>query len=92
MKKNNVFSVFVKSKSFPLIIILLVMAVITMVISSGVTEGAPFGAMFTDGFLSKGNMITVFGGMAIQVVMLCGLGCILISGNKIGRASCRERV
>ncbi len=81
MKKNNVFSVFVKSKSFPLIVILLVMAVITMVISSGVTEGAPFSAMFTDGFLSRGNMITVFGGMAIQVVMLCGLGCILISGN-----------
>ena len=45
MKKNNVFSVFVKSKSFPLIVILLVMAVITMVISSGVTEGAPFSAV-----------------------------------------------
>ena len=81
MKKTNVFSTFVKSKSFPLILILLVMAAITMVISSGVTQGAPLSALFTDGFLSKGNMITVFGGMAIQVVMLCGLGCILISGN-----------
>ena len=81
MKKQSVFSTFVKSKSFPLILILLVMAVITMVISSGVTSGAPISSMFTDGFLSKGNMITIFNGMVIQVVMLCGLGCILISGN-----------
>ena len=45
MKKNNIFSVFVKSKSFPLIIILLVMAIVTMVISSGVTAGAPISAI-----------------------------------------------
>ena len=81
MKKRNAFSVFVKSKSFPLILILLVMTLITMVISSGVTEGAPISAMFTDGFLARGNVITVLYSMVIQVIMLCGLGCILISGN-----------
>ena len=81
MKKKSALSTFVRSKSFPLILILLVMTFITMVISSGVTEGEPFSAMFTDGFLARGNMITVLYSMVIQIIMLCGLGCILISGN-----------
>ena len=81
MKKKSALSTFARSKSFPLILILLVMTFITMVISSGVTEGAPFSAMFTDGFLARGNVITVLYSMVIQVIMLCGLGCILISGN-----------
>jgi len=68
MKKNNPLSAFVKSKAFPLIIILVVMTFITMAISKGV-------------FLSSGNLITVFSGLVIQVVFLCGIGCILISGN-----------
>ena len=81
MKKNSVLSTFVKSKSFPLIIILVVMTLITMVISSGVLQGAPVSAMFTDGFLSRGNIIQVLYSMVIQIILLCGLGCILISGN-----------
>ena len=68
MKKNNPLSTFVKSKAFPLIIILVVMTFVTMFISKGV-------------FLSSNNMLTVFYGLIIQVIFLCGLGCILISGN-----------
>ena len=68
MKKNNLFTTFTRSKSFPLIIILVIMTVITMIISHG-------------NFLSRGNLLTLLYGMVIQVVMLCGIGCILISGN-----------
>ena len=68
MKKNNPLSTFVKSKTFPLIIILVVMTVVTMIVSKG-------------NFLSTGNLLTVFYGLVIQVFFLCGLGCILISGN-----------
>ena len=81
MKKNSLGTTFLRSKSFPLIIILIIMALVTMVISSGVLQGAPLSAMFTDGFLSRGNVIQVLYSMVIQIVMLCGLGCILISGN-----------
>ena len=68
MKKTNPLVTFTRSKSFPLIIILVVMAVITMIISHG-------------NFLSTGNLLTLLYGMVIQVIMLCGIGCILISGN-----------
>ena len=68
MKKQNVFSVFSKSKAFPLVIILIVMTVITSIISKG-------------NFLTTNNLLTVFYGLVIQVVFLCGLGVILISGN-----------
>ncbi|MBE6998330.1 MAG: ABC transporter permease [Ruminococcaceae bacterium] len=68
MKKTNLATSFTKSKSFPLIIILVVMAVITAVVSHG-------------RFFAAGNMLTVLYGMVIQIIMLCGLGLILISGN-----------
>ena len=55
-------------KTYPLIIILVVMAVITAVVSHG-------------RFFAKGNMLTVLYGMVIQIMMLCGIGSILISGN-----------
>ena len=55
-------------KIYPLIIILVVMAVITAVVSHG-------------RFFARGNMLTVLYGMVIQIMMLCGIGCILISGN-----------
>jgi ribose/xylose/arabinose/galactoside ABC-type transport system permease subunit len=55
-------------KTYPLIIILVVMAVITAVVSHG-------------RFFARGNMLTVLYGMVIQIMMLCGIGCILISGN-----------
>ena len=68
MKKTSVFNTFLKSKAFPLIIILVVMTVITMVVSEG-------------RFLSTGNMLTVLYGIVIQIAFLCGIGTILISGN-----------
>ena len=68
MIKKNPLTTFTRSKSFPLIIILVVMTVITMIISHG-------------NFLSSGNLLTLLYGMVIQVIMLCGIGCILISGN-----------
>ncbi|MBR3397906.1 MAG: ABC transporter permease [Lachnospiraceae bacterium] len=68
MKKPSVFSTFLKSKAFPLIIILVVMTIITMVVSQG-------------RFLSTGNMLTVLYGIVIQIAFLCGIGTILISGN-----------
>ena len=68
MKKTNLATSFTKSKSFPLIIILVVMAVITAVVSHG-------------RFFAAGNMLTVLYGMVIQIIMLCGLGLILISGS-----------
>ena len=68
MKKNNLLTTFTRSKSFPLIIILVVMTIITMIISHG-------------NFLSTGNLLTLLYGMVIQIAMLCGIGCILISGN-----------
>ncbi len=68
MKKNSLMSTFTKSKSFPLIIILVVMTIITWIVSEG-------------RFFSGGNMLTLLYGMVIQIVMLCGIGCILISGN-----------
>ena len=68
MIKKNPITTFLRSKSFPLIIILVVMAIITMIISHG-------------NFLSAGNLLTLLYGMVIQIAMLCGIGCILISGN-----------
>lgn len=68
MKKTSVLNTFLRSKSFPLIVILVVMTAITMVLSHG-------------NFLATGNLLTVFYGMVIQVAFLCGIGTILISGN-----------
>ena len=68
MKKTSTFNAFLKSKAFPLLIILIVMTVLTMFLSGG-------------NFLSTGNLLTVLYGMVIQVAFLCGIGAILISGN-----------
>lgn len=68
MKKKSMLSTFLRSKTFPLVIILIVMTVVTMALSKGV-------------FLSGSNILTILYGMVIQVVMLCGIGFILISGN-----------
>ena len=68
MKKTNPISTFLRSKSFPLIIILVVMTVVTAVVSHG-------------RFFAKGNILGILFPMVIQVIMLCGVGLILISGN-----------
>lgn len=59
---------FLKSKAFPLLVILIAMTAITMALSGG-------------NFLSTGNLLTVFYGMVIQIAFLCGIGPMLISGN-----------
>ena len=61
MKKNNPISTFLKSKSFPLVIILVVMTIITAVVSHG-------------RFFAKGNILGILFPMVIQVIMLCGIG------------------
>ena len=81
MKKTNIFTAFKRSKAMPLIIIMLVMLVITVILSSGITKGAPVSSMWTAGFLARGNLLTLQYKMVLQLFFLCGLGVILISGN-----------
>lgn len=81
MKKESVFKSIMRSKSTPLLIILILFIIITMIISSGVFKGEPFSAMFTKGFMSKGNLINIFYTLVIQSLMMCGIACIFISGN-----------
>ena len=71
----------VKQKAFPLLIILIVMMIFTMVYSSGVLKGAPISDMFSKGFMSRTNWVTNFYNLVIQIMMMTGLSCILISGN-----------
>ena len=71
----------VKQKAFPLLIILIVMMIFTMVYSSGVLKGAPLSDMFSKGFMSRTNWVTNFYNLVIQIMMMTGLSCILISGN-----------
>ena len=71
----------VRQKAFPLLIILIVMMIFTMVYSSGVLKGAPVSAMSTKGFMSRTNWVTNFYNLVIQIMMMVGLSCILISGN-----------
>lgn len=81
MKKTSLFTSFKRSKSMPLLIIIVVMLVVTMVISSGVTKGEPASSMFTKGFLARGNLVNLEYKLVLQIFFLCGLGCMLISGN-----------
>ena len=68
-------------KAVPLLIILIVLTLITMVFGSGVTKGEPISAMFTKGFMAKTNLLNTFYGIIIQIFMMIGLSCILITGN-----------
>lgn len=70
-----------RDKATPLFIILIVLMIVTMVLSSGVLDGAPISAMFTQGFMARVNIQAQFYNLVIQVFMLTGLSCILISGN-----------
>jgi ribose/xylose/arabinose/galactoside ABC-type transport system permease subunit len=81
MHKTSVLERLLRDRATPLAAILIILTVITMVISSGVLDGAPVSEMFTGGFMSSGNLLNVFYNLVIQCVMLCGLASLLISGN-----------
>ena len=70
-----------RHKAAPLLIILIVLVITTMLISSGIFDGRPFSALFTRGFMSKGNLLNIFYKLAVQAFMLCGMATILIGGN-----------
>ncbi|MDR2356437.1 MAG: ABC transporter permease [Clostridiales Family XIII bacterium] len=81
MYKASVLERLLRDRATPLAAILIILALITMVISSGVLDGEPASALFTAGFMSGGNLLNVFYDLVIQCVMLCGLALLLISGN-----------
>ncbi|MDR0813421.1 MAG: ABC transporter permease [Oscillospiraceae bacterium] len=82
MQKTSWYKRFLRDKSGPLLILLIVLMLFTMVISSGVTKGEkPFTAIFTDGFMASGNLLGIFYNLVIQIVMMCGIAMILIGGN-----------
>jgi ribose/xylose/arabinose/galactoside ABC-type transport system permease subunit len=81
MQKGSTLKRLMRDKSVPLLIILIVLTLVTMVISSGVTKGAPVSALFNRGFMSSGNLLNIFYNLVIQSIMMCGIACILIGGN-----------
>ena len=82
MQKTSWYKRFLHDKAGPLLILLIVLMLITMVISSGVLDGVkPFTAIFTDGFMASGNIKQLFYSMVIQIVIMCGIALVLISGN-----------
>lgn len=81
MQKKSAFKRLMQHKAIPLLIILIVLVIITMVFGSGVLDGKPFKAMFTDGFMNKTNLLNTFYSIVIQIFMMIGLSCILITGN-----------
>lgn len=81
MHKKSTIKRLVQDKAFTLLIIFLVLLFATMILSSGVLDGAPLKAMFTKGFMAKQNLLSNFYKLVIQMFMMIGLSCILISGN-----------
>lgn len=82
MKKKQSFTKkLMQHKATPLFLILVIMMLITMVFTSGVLKGAPIKDMFTRGFMSKTNWRSNFFNLVIQIMMMIGLSCILMSGN-----------
>ena len=81
MQKTSFLKLFLRAKSAILLMTVIVLTVITMVISSGVLDGEPLSALFTKGFMAKGNLINIFNNLVLQTVMLAGITLILIGGN-----------
>ncbi len=81
MQNESFMKRLMRNKAVPLLGILIVLTILTMVISSGVTKGEPFSALFSKGFMSTGNLLSIFYSLVIQCAMLCGIACILIGGN-----------
>ena len=81
MQKNSTFKRLTQDKAFPLLMILIVLIIVAMILSSGVLSGEPISALFTKGFLNGQNLLSLFYKLVIQMFMMTGLACILISGN-----------
>lgn len=81
MHKKSKIRRLVQDKAFTLLIILIVLLLASMIMSSGVLDGAPISHMFTKGFMAKQNLLSIFYKLVIQMFMMCGLAAILISGN-----------
>lgn len=81
MRKESAVRRIMRNKATPLFLILVVLIIATMILSSGVLNGEPFSALFTKGFMSTGNLRSIFYSLVIQCVMMCGIALILISGN-----------
>ena len=81
MKGTTLLQRFLRSKATLLLAVLIVLTLMTMIVGSGVMSGAPFSAMFTTGFMSRMNLVNVFYNLVVQCIMLCGLACLLMSGN-----------
>ena len=81
MQKNSTFKRLMQNQAAPLVLILIVLLIVTMILSSGVTQGAPVSAMFTQGFMSRTNLRNFLYSIVIQMFMACGIGMLLISGN-----------
>lgn len=81
MNRESTFKRIMRNKATPLLIILIIMLIIAMIMTSGVTKGAPVSDMFTAGFMAKANIQAQLYKMVIQICMMCGLACIMITGN-----------
>ena len=79
--KDSAFKRLLRNKATTLFLIFLVLLFTTMILSSGVLDGAPLSALFTKGFMSNGNLRNIFYNLVIQCVMMCGISLVLISGN-----------
>jgi len=81
MQKISLGKRVLRNKAFPLLVILIAMAIITMIFSSGVLNGKGFSSLFVAGFMASGNLLNVFYSLVIQCIILCGLAVILMGGS-----------
>ena len=81
MQKISFIRRILRNKATTLLIILVVMAVYTMIVSSGVLEDQPFSAIFTRGFMASGNLLSTFYNLVMQTLMMCGLAIIIMGGG-----------
>lgn len=81
MRKETFVRRLLRDKAAPLLGVLIVLTIITMILSSGILHGEQISALFTKGFMSSGNLLSVFYNLVIQCLMLCGISMILIGGN-----------
>lgn len=81
MKGTTLGQRILRSKTTLLAFVFIALTIMTMIIGSGVLDGAPLRAMFTTGFMSRLNLLNVFYNLTVQCVMLCGIACLLMSGN-----------
>ena len=81
MQKATLWRRLLRSRTTLLLLVLIVFTLVVIVVRSGVLDGAPFSAMLTSGFMSRGNLYNIFLNLIIQCIMICGLSCLLIGGN-----------